>query len=159
MQAAEEDFQQYDELAPNAQEANALDEAEGQEESVEYVHFNPDRPVEQRHCDIGAEIGVATSTACVACHSERIPDDQYLEIMRTLNFKQREFFNHVLHWHKTKDEPIYAFLSGGAGVGKSVLIKALYQALHRHLHSAEGEDPDDVRILHSQGKQLITSMV
>ena len=147
MQAAEEDFQQYDELAPNAQEANALDEAEGQEESVEYVHFNPDRPVEQRHYDIGAEIGVATSTACVECHSERIPDDQYLEIMRTLNFKQREFFNHVLHWLKTKNEPIYAFLSGGAGVGKSVLIKALYQALHRHLHSAEGEDPDDVRIL------------
>ena len=147
MQAAEEDFQQYDELAPNAQEANALDEAEGQEESVEYVHFNPDRPVEQRHYDIGAEIGVATSTACVECHSERIPDDQYLEIMRTLNFKQREFFNHVLHWLKTKDEPIYAFLSGGAGVGKSVLIRALYQALHRHLHSAEGEDPDDVRIL------------
>ena len=147
MQTAEEDFQQYDELAPNAQEANALDEAEGQEESVEYVHFNPDRPVEQRHYDIGAEIGVATSTACVECHSERIPDDQYLEIMRTLNFKQREFFNHVLHWLKTKDEPIYAFLSGGAGVGKSVLIKALYQALHRHLHSAEGEDPDDVRIL------------
>ena len=147
MQSAEEDFQQYDELAPNAQEANALDEAEGQEESVEYVHFNPDRPVEQRHYDIGAEIGVATSTACVECHAERIPDDQYLEIMRTLNFKQREFFNHVLHWLKTKDEPIYAFLSGGAGVGKSVLIKVLYQALHRHLHSAEGEDPDDVRIL------------
>ena len=147
MQAAEEDFQQYDELSPNAQEANALDEAKGQEESVEYVHFNPDRPVEQRHYDIGSEIGVATSTACVECHSERIPDDQYLEIMRSLNFKQREFFNHVLHWLKTKDEPIYAFLSGGAGVGKSVLIKALYQALHRHLHSAEGEDPDDVRIL------------
>ena len=147
MQAAENDFEQYDELAPNAQEANAVDEAEGQEESVEYVHFNPDRPVEQRHYDIGSEIGVATSTACVECHSERIPDDQYLEIMRSLNFKQREFFNHVLHWLKTKDEPIYAFLSGGAGVGKSVLIKALYQALHRHLHSAEGEDPDDVRIL------------
>ena len=147
MQAAEEEFQQYDELAPNAQEANAVDEAEGQEESVEYVHFNPDRPVEQRHYDIGTEIGVATSTACVECHSERIPDDQYLEIMRSLNFKQREFFNHVLHWLKTKDEQIYAFLSGGAGVGKSVLIKALYQALHRHLHSAEGEDPDDVRIL------------
>ena len=147
MQTAEKDFEQYDELAPNAQDANAVDEAEGQQESVEYVHFNPDRPVEQRHYDIGSEIGVATSTACVECHSERIPDDQYLEIMRSLNFKQREFFNHVLHWLKTKDEPIYAFLSGGAGVGKSVLIKALYQALHRHLHSAEGEDPDDVRIL------------
>lgn len=42
---------------------------------------------------------------------------------------------------------MYAFLSGGAGVGKSVLIKALYQALHRYLCSNEGENPDDTRIL------------
>lgn len=60
--------------------------------------------------------------------------------------KQREFFNHVLQWVKTKEEPIYFFLSGGAGVGKSVLIRALYQAMHRFLCSTECENPDDIRI-------------
>ncbi|KAK3087854.1 hypothetical protein FSP39_011503 [Pinctada imbricata] len=88
MQRAEEEFEQYDEIAPNAQQANADDEAEGQREAEEFVHFDPDRPLEHRRYDIG-----------------------------------------------------------GAGVGKSVLIKAMYQALHRHLHSIEGEDPDDIRIL------------
>lgn len=61
--------------------------------------------------------------------------------------KQREFFNHVVTWMKTKQEPLYAFLTGGAGVGKSVLVNAFFQALHRYLCSTEGEDPYDIRIL------------
>ena len=61
--------------------------------------------------------------------------------------RQREFFNHVLYWIKCKEEPLYAFLSGGAGVGKSVLIKALYQSLYRFLNLREGENPDDIRVL------------
>ena len=147
MQQAEEECEQYDELAPNAQQANADDEVEGQQESEQFVHFNPDRPLEHRRYDLGADIGASTSVPCVECHNDRVSDEEYLKLIRSLNIKQREFFTHVLHWVKTKDEPIYAFLSGGAGVGKSVLIKAIYQALHRQLHSKEGEDPDDIRIL------------
>ncbi|KAK3105661.1 hypothetical protein FSP39_002926 [Pinctada imbricata] len=147
MQQAEEEFAQHDEIAPNAQQRNADDEAEGQQEARDFVHFNPDRPLEHRRYDIGADIAASTSVPSIECHSDRISDDDYLKLVRSLNIKQREFFTHVLHWIKTKDQPIYAFLSGGAGVGKSVLIKAIYQALHRQLHSIEGEDPDDIRIL------------
>ena len=43
--------------------------------------------------------------------------------------------------------PIYAFLTGGAGVGKSVVIRALYQSLFRILNLRDGENPDDIRIL------------
>ncbi|VDI44405.1 Hypothetical predicted protein [Mytilus galloprovincialis] len=35
----------------------------------------------------------------------------------------------------------------GAGCGKSVVVRTIFQALHRHLCSIEGEDPDDIRIL------------
>jgi hypothetical protein len=49
----------------------------------------------------------------------------------------------VLTWIKAKDEPLYAFLTGGAGVGKSVVVKALFQGLHRYLCSKEGEDPQN----------------
>ena len=52
-----------------------------------------------------------------------------------------------MHWIKCKDEPVYAFLTGGAGVGKSVDIRALYQTLYRILNLREGKNPDDVRIL------------
>lgn len=74
-------------------------------------------------------------------------ENDYLELIRCLNNKQREFFQHVVTWVTTKDEPLYAFLEGGAGVGKSVVVRACFQALHRHLYSQIGENPDDIRIL------------
>ena len=70
-----------------------------------------------------------------------------LRLLRSLNLRQREFFNHIIHWIKCRDEPIHAFLSGGAGVGKSVVIRALYQSLYRMLNLSEGENPDDIRVL------------
>ena len=48
---------------------------------------------------------------------------------------------------KCKDEPVYAFLTGGAGVGKSVVIRALYQTVYRILNLKDGENPDDKKIL------------
>ena len=68
-------------------------------------------------------------------------------LIRSLNLRQREFFNHIVHWIKCKDEPVNAFLTGGAGVGKSVVIRALYQSLFRILNLRDGENPDDIRIL------------
>ena len=57
------------------------------------------------------------------------------------------FFYHVLHSIKTKDDPQRLFLSGGAGVGKSTLTNALYEALIRFLNSTAGENPDDVKVV------------
>ena len=50
-------------------------------------------------------------------------------------------------WIKCKDEPIYAFLTGGAGVSKSIVIRALYQSLYRILNLRDGGNPEDIRIL------------
>ncbi|XP_062616288.1 uncharacterized protein LOC134278001 [Saccostrea cucullata] len=148
LQMATEDISEaYDELAPNAQQTEAEDENEGSLESENYVQFNPERPIEQRHYDIGSDLGIPSTRQITEESSVRLPDNEYLKLLGSLNVKQREFFNHVLQWIKTKTDPIYSFLSGGAGVGKSVLIRALYQALHRYLCSIEGENPDDIRIL------------
>ena len=70
-----------------------------------------------------------------------LPDDEYLTLLRNLNLRQREFLNHVVHWIKCKDTPIYAFLTGGAGVGKSVVIRAFNQSLYRILNLRDGEIP------------------
>ena len=75
------------------------------------------------------------------------PDEEYLRLLRSLNLRQRELFNHIVHWIKCKDEPVYAFLTGGADVSKSVVIRALYQSLYRILNLTDGENPDDIRIL------------
>lgn len=74
-------------------------------------------------------------------------DDEYRDLVQKLNIKQKEFFYHVLHWMKTKDDPIYHFLSGGAGVGKSVLLRALYQALTKYFSHKAGENPDEVKVI------------
>ena len=147
-QMAQDDLiEPYDELAPSAQQIEADDENEGIVESEKFVPFNPERPIEQRQYDIGDDVGIPSTRQLSEQSSVRLHDNDYLKLVVNLNIKQRKFFNHVMQWIKCKKEPMYAFLSGGAGVGKSVLIKALYQALHRYLCSNEGESPDDTRIL------------
>ncbi|PIK45268.1 hypothetical protein BSL78_17865 [Apostichopus japonicus] len=42
---------------------------------------------------------------------------------------------------------MYTFLTGGADVGKSQALKALYNALLRYYSSQPGSDPDDTHIL------------
>ena len=64
-----------------------------------------------------------------------------------LNKKQREFFYHALHLIKTSEKPFYTFLSGGGSVGKSHLIKSIYQAALKYYNSRAGQDFRCVQIL------------
>ena len=137
----------YDEIAPNTEHENREAEEEGEREAENFVYFNPDRVVEHRQYDIGLEIQSACSVPAIEINGAMLPNEHYLNLLRSLNLRQRVFFNHVLYWIKCKKEPLYAFLSGGAGVGKSVLVKALYQNLYRFLNLREGENPDDIRVL------------
>jgi nucleoside-triphosphatase THEP1 len=55
---------------------------------------------------------------------------------------------YVLSQFKTSAQPkIYNFISGGAGVGKSVLINAIYQSLSRHFTSIPGHNCEEENIL------------
>lgn len=74
-------------------------------------------------------------------------DENFYVLLSHLNVRQREFYTHVMQNITRDNEPLHVFLTGGAGVGKSMVIKTLYQALHRHLNSQEGEDPEDIRLL------------
>ena len=80
-------------------------------------------------------------------HSQSDIETCDMKLVPSLNEKQREFFYHVLHSVKTKDEPLRLFLSGGAGVGKSTVTNALYQALDRYLNTFPGENPDNIKVL------------
>ena len=77
-----------------------------------------------------------------------MPEKDYLDLLSKLNRKQREIFTHIVHSIVNKpQEQLCVFITGGAGVGKSVLIRTLYQALHRIWCSKCGENPEDTRIL------------
>ena len=78
----------------------------------------------------------------------RLPEKDYLQLMSKLNEKQRKIFTHIVHSiTHSPEEQLCVFITGGAGVGKSVVIRTLYQALHRLHGSNFGQDPEDIRIL------------
>ena len=137
----------YNQIAPSAEQENRKAEEEGAKEAENVVYFNPNRVVEHRHYDIGIELQSTCSVPPVETTGILYLDEEYLMLLRSLNLRQREFFNHIVNWIKCKDEAVYALLTGGVGVGKSVVIRALYQSLYRILNLREGENPDDIRIL------------
>lgn len=114
-----------------------------------YGCFNPGTSFENNDYDLALDQNIGRKQ--IPNQDEQLAreltDDEYRNLVRTLDVKQKEFFYHVLNWMNTKTDPLYHFLSGGAAVGKSVLLKALYQALVKHFSHQPGENPDDVHIL------------
>ena len=74
-------------------------------------------------------------------------DKDYTDLVRSLNLKQREIFYFVIKCIKTAAEPFYIFLTGGAGVGKTAVVTAVYQMAIRHLNKRAGVNPDEIKVL------------
>ena len=77
----------------------------------------------------------------------RIDDSEFEQLLSSLNATQSKYLLHLIHSFKTGNLPVYEFLSGGAGVGKSRLIKVIFQGLIRYFGSIPGANPDDLTVL------------
>ncbi|XP_070537059.1 uncharacterized protein [Ptychodera flava] len=123
------------------------DSAEGCRQSDTMNIFAPQNDSHSQY-DIGQDIGMAVNNPNIEeLQHPRMPDSQLYPILQILNKKQKEIFYHIIHWIKTKTDPLHVFVTGGAGVGKSVVLKSLYQVLLKHLSSRPGENPDTVLLL------------
>ena len=137
-----------DNVAPNSEHVNEQDRAAKARPSELFGCFDPGKNKQHSQYDLLDDIGIFPR-----CNDQeelvlkRVSDYEYRALVRSVNEKQRQFFYHVLHPIKTSDDPLRLFLSGGAGVGKSTVTKALYEALIRYLNSVAGENPDDVKVL------------
>ncbi|MEG1463229.1 MAG: AAA family ATPase, partial [Anaerorhabdus sp.] len=105
-----------------------------------------------RTVDLNEELGGSTRTT----YFEKIPvpnrlsKEEYNKLISSLNQKQRQYIYHVINHVRyntdnvditdnvavtrnwvTPFSPLYHFVTGGAGTGKSLLIRALHQSLMR----------------------------
>ncbi|KAJ8048298.1 ATP-dependent DNA helicase PIF1 [Holothuria leucospilota] len=134
-------------LIPSTEHTEQQDRLEGSTDCEQLSFYSPHQ---QQHkiYDMCADLGMTNNTSIeITTFCPRIPENEYLELLTVLNKKQREFYLHVMESITSMENPLHVFLTGGAGVGKSVVIKVLYQSLHRYLNSIEGTDPDDCKII------------
>ena len=93
------------------------------------------------------DIGIPSAAQNEPLILNEMQDEEHRTMVQSLNKKQKEFFQHALHFIKTRDNPFYAFLSGGGGVGKSHLIKSIYQAAIKYYNTKAGEDFHQVKVM------------
>ena len=142
------EYDNFDTVAPNAEHISKQDCAVKEKPSELFACFDPRKNKDHEQYDLLDDIGIfPRSNDEKELVIKRMSDDNYFALVRSLNEKQRQFFYHVLHSIKTRDDPLRLFLSGGAGVGKSTVTNALYEALIRCLNSIAGENPDDVKVV------------
>jgi ATP-dependent DNA helicase PIF1 len=122
----------YDTIAPVTQHTELQDQDEGNTDTHPDLNENYDLSE-----DLGIPSTLPNNEPLVL---NEMQDDEYRGLVQMLNKKQREFFYHVLHLIKISDKPFYAFLSGSGGVGKSHLIKSIYQAALKYYNTKAGED-------------------
>ena len=135
----EENDDSCDMIAPNTQNIELQDEAEGAQD----LH-----PELTESYDLSEDIGIPSTTANTEqLILNEVPDDEYRRMVQILNKEQKEFFYHILHLMKTSNDPFYCFLSGGTGVGKSHVTKALYQAALKYYNTRAGDDFHQVKVL------------
>ena len=75
-------------------------------------------------------------------------EEEFLQMCRSLNNVQRTVFLHTLHCFKTiKQLPMYLYIGGGAGVGKSTVIRVLYEGLVSYVNSLPDTKHDAIKVL------------
>lgn len=67
--------------------------------------------------------------------------EKILEAILLLNEKQTIIYEHIMKHVLLNDDPFYIFITGGAGVGKSLLLRTLYNSLSRFYNLKYGENP------------------
>lgn len=100
--------------------------------------------------DFGLEMGDETRKKAEKIKMPSMFEDQdYANPIGKLNEKQLKYHNHITNHltKKTYHQAVFEFVSGGAGVIKSMLITAVCQTLMRNAVQVPGKDPTRIKVL------------
>ena len=78
--------------------------------------------------------------------NETTTQEVYFRTTRTLNSKQKALYDHCMK-AATSSERMLIFITGGAGVGKSVLMRDLHEGFTRYYARLRGSTPDRIKVL------------
>ena len=136
---------EWDRIAPGVQQVEREDEEEGVQESDIYPVFAPSNKAFSSHSEVFPMYDDESQASEII--PNYLPDEDYLSLIQSLNREQQRFYLHAVHTLKTSEEPIYFFLTGEAGVGKTVVVRAIYQTMIRFYNRGPDNNPDDPKIL------------
>ena len=107
--------------------------------------LQPDRDSQLFRVDLGAALGIPPTQGeqdSVEQSPIKLTDEQYFGLLESLNTRQEEFRNHLIHKILYSNEQQLLVLHGGAGTGKSTVIKTLSESLNRIMCRIPGRDFD-----------------
>lgn len=99
------------------------------------------------HTDIQTEFQDDKPNSVTFTSPKKLDENEFQNLFEMLNQDQRNYVMHVANHFENSKKQLLHFFTGGAGVGKSLVIKTLYQTLFRILNSSPVSNPDDPKIL------------
>ena len=118
--------------------------------------FDSDRDDKLKKYDIAQEFTVSNKRGKlqkkryeteVDCSDVQMTNDEYHHTMQILNRKRYELCTHVMHQLENNTEQMFIFVEGGAGVGKTVLGRALCETIVRYYRKQPGQEDSGKYIL------------
>lgn len=113
------------------EQVNGSSTQQNPEENEDYVNvyeFDDNVVAPSISREIGEEV-ISSISVTKYVIPDMLSDEEYLKRCDMLNVGQKDYLMHFIScFKKINAQPIYHFICGGAGVGKSKLIEAIYQS-------------------------------
>ena len=125
--------------------ANTIINSQTNDEELEndflntYQFLNPSTLQETYEVDIQDDLKIRSYNYIdsVQIKNHLLSNNEYYKVINQLNEKQYLFYLHIMHKIFTNQQELTC-LHGGAGTGKSFVIKAIHEGIHRALESQPG---------------------
>lgn len=127
-------------LGLQADERNESDQRKPSTSMSDVDFFKPPKSSDNRSNDMQVHDNTAQTTANSAVVERMWSNSTYMSQYNMLNSQQRRIVDHIMTHVTSNREPLRTFVTGGAGTGKTKVLKTIYQGLSRHYNLRRGSN-------------------